>query len=267
MTGRTSKGIDVSKNNGRVDWAAVASSGIDFAIVKATQGHGTSASTAHYDRFTDGEFARNILGASSVGLTIGVYHFLTAANVDEARAEADYFVRVITPYRSKIKLFAAVDVEDAPLAKYRRLPTDRRALTDVVNAFTERVASARFTPAVYTNRAFLVGRLDFPSLTTKKIWRAHWRMSTGATFDDVSPSSAPRDFASDMPVWQFGVGDVSSVHGVRTAVDLNYGDISRSIDYASLVCERCGLEAQTREYIGRYRYAEELWRKLWNAMN
>ena len=37
-------------------------------------------------------------------------------------------------------------------------------------------------------------------------------------------------------------------------------------DYARKVCERCGLEAQTREYIDKYRFAEDLWRKLWEAM-
>lgn len=37
-------------------------------------------------------------------------------------------------------------------------------------------------------------------------------------------------------------------------------------DYADLVCEKCGLEAQTRKYIDAYRFAPDLWRKLWEAM-
>lgn len=35
---------------------------------------------------------------------------------------------------------------------------------------------------------------------------------------------------------------------------------------ADFVCGVCGLEAQTRAYIDRYRYAAELWRKLAEAM-
>ncbi len=37
-------------------------------------------------------------------------------------------------------------------------------------------------------------------------------------------------------------------------------------DYASLVCKKCGLEAQTKAYLNKYKYAEDLWRKLWAAM-
>lgn len=35
---------------------------------------------------------------------------------------------------------------------------------------------------------------------------------------------------------------------------------------ADLVCERCGLEGQTRAYLNAYKYADDLWRKLWEAM-
>lgn len=37
-------------------------------------------------------------------------------------------------------------------------------------------------------------------------------------------------------------------------------------DYADLVCRRAGLEAQTKAYLDRYKYAPDLWRKLWEAM-
>jgi N-acetylmuramoyl-L-alanine amidase CwlA len=39
-----------------------------------------------------------------------------------------------------------------------------------------------------------------------------------------------------------------------------------SVDYADLVCEKCGFEEQTREYLDSYKYAGDLWRKLWDAM-
>lgn len=34
-------------------------------------------------------------------------------------------------------------------------------------------------------------------------------------------------------------------------------------DYADLVCEAVGLEQQTRAYMDKYKYAADLWRKLW----
>lgn len=37
-------------------------------------------------------------------------------------------------------------------------------------------------------------------------------------------------------------------------------------DFAELVCKKAGLEAQTRAYLDKYKYAGDLWRKLWAAM-
>lgn len=42
--------------------------------------------------------------------------------------------------------------------------------------------------------------------------------------------------------------------------------VATAPDYASMVCDRCGLEGQTRAYLDRYKYASDLWRKLWLAM-
>ena len=261
------KGIDVSTNNGMIDWQK-ASKSVDFAIIKATQGRGAGINTALLRRFTDSKFAHNINNAAVFGLSLGVYHFLNCSTVEEAEAEAEHFVKAITPYRSYIDIFAAVDVED-PDTRYAHLPKDKETLTAMVNAFTEKVRLAGFKPAIYTNRTFLANRLDFAALKCKTIWRAHWYTNQITDFDEYRPEDAPKDYAQDMPVWQFGKGSRFAVDGVKTEVDLNYGYFEkngRTPEYADLVCEKCGLEAQTRDYIDRYTYAKDLWRKLWEAM-
>ena len=37
-------------------------------------------------------------------------------------------------------------------------------------------------------------------------------------------------------------------------------------DYAALVCERLGFAPETRAYLDGYRYANDLWEKLWKAV-
>lgn len=263
------RGIDVSTNNGIIDWKK-ASKQVDFAIIKATQGRGAGVSTALLTKFTDSKFKYNITNAVSNRLTVGVYHFLNCSTVREAQAEADYFIKEIKPYKQYIKIFAAVDVEDPGNAKYAHLPKSVDELTMIVNAFTERVKGAGFIPAIYTNRAFLVGRLDWNALKCKTIWRAHWYTDDPTDFDENPADSAPRDYAQDLRVWQFGKGSENAVDGINTEIDLNYGYFDNRAavpDYAALVCDKCGLEAQTRDYLDRYTYAQDLWRKLWTAMN
>lgn len=37
-------------------------------------------------------------------------------------------------------------------------------------------------------------------------------------------------------------------------------------NYADLVCQKCGLEQQTKDYLNKYKFAADLWRKLWEKM-
>ena len=59
-------GIDVSKFQGDIDWNAVASSGVKFAWIKATEG-GDHA---------DERFQANWEGAKAAGVPRGAYHFV-----------------------------------------------------------------------------------------------------------------------------------------------------------------------------------------------
>jgi lysozyme len=59
-------GIDVSKFQGDIDWNAVASSGVKFAWIKATEGG---------DR-ADARFQANWEGAKAAGIPHGAYHFV-----------------------------------------------------------------------------------------------------------------------------------------------------------------------------------------------
>ena len=146
------RGIDVSTHQGTIDWAKVKADGIDFAIIKATQGR--SVSNASLRNFTDSRFAQNIVDANRCGIRTGVYHFLTALTVTEAMQEAEYFLSVIEPYRYFIELWAVVDVEDD------RMPRDKTLLTQIVNTFCSRVQSAGYLPMVYTNPDWLKNRLN-----------------------------------------------------------------------------------------------------------
>lgn len=240
------KGIDVSTIQGDIDWLAVKAAGIDFAMVKATQGYGASTYTASLRKFTDSHFYDNITAASYDGLQCGAWHFLTAASADEAKEEADYFLEVIEPQRANVRLWAAVDVEDAP-AKYNHLSTDRALLTDIVNVFTDRVEAAGYKPMIYTNRAFLRARLDFNRLHCQTIWRAHWFTNGATHWDEYPADSAPADFADDMPVWQLGKAD--NVPGINGAVDINWGlwEVQKMPDNTNVTDERDNAPAEWAE--------------------
>lgn len=209
------RGIDVSYAQGTINWSAVYADGVRFAMIKATQGRAVSSNSY---LFADRHFAANITGASDVGLKCGVYHYLTAKTVKEAQTEAEHFCQTIEPYRARIDLWAAVDVEEK---KY--LPKNKKLLTEIVNAFNAYVAAEGFKPMIYTNRDFLTNYLNYNGLNCRTIWRAHWKSNGSLTYGDVDAASHPTDYTGDMPIWQFGLGKSGTVSGIKAAIDLNYG--------------------------------------------
>ena len=192
------RGIDVSTHQGTIDWDEVAGAGLSFAIVKATQGR--SEATAGLRNFTDSKFKRNITEAHRIGLSVGVYHYLTAQTVGEAMEEAEYFLSVIEPYKPLIDLWAVVDVE----SKY--LPKDKTMLTQIVNTFCSRVTSAGLRPMVYTNPDYLKHRLN--DISYWPLWLALWRNKTNV------PTVA--DYPA-MKLWQWGGEVISGINGKTDA--------------------------------------------------
>ena len=250
MIDRGMRGIDVSVYQGSIDWKRAAGDGIRFAMIKATQGR--SVSNPALRNFTDSRFAENVIGASGAGLACGAYHYLTAYNEAEAVREAEVFLSAVTPYRAKLTLGAAVDVEDS------RLPQDRAQLTAIVRTFCRRVKQAGMEIMVYTNPDFLRNRLN--DLTEFGLWLALWRSKTNL------PSAAQYP---NLRIWQWGSEAVSGITGKANA-DFGISELldraEPAIDYAAEVQRRAGLADSTVQYLSSYRWGDDLLRKLYEAM-
>lgn len=209
--------IDVSVNNGNIDWKKVKNAGVGGAMIKATQGH--AHSFLGY-LFTDSKFKKNITEAYNNGIMCGAYHWLTARTIAEAEREAAYFISAIAPYKSKFDLFAAVDVEDDKY--FKGLSKDE--LTKIVHRFCEIILQSGFVPIIYTNRNYLNSRLNKGEIVSRwKIWQAHWSTSKPADAGDnlLIWQNEVRGSAADVKASRATV--IGSVDGVKGAIDCNIG--------------------------------------------
>lgn len=75
------QGVDVSNNNGYINWDQVDAAGIDFAMIKATEG----------TYFIDASFDHNYLQSYYHGIIRGAYHFANPADSSGA-TQARFFV-------------------------------------------------------------------------------------------------------------------------------------------------------------------------------
>lgn len=95
-------GIDVSEWQGEIDFREVANAGIEIVYIRASEG-------ANY---IDPYFRENYEEAKANGLKTGFYHYLTARNEEEARAEAEFFVGNIKGTEPDCKLAMDFEVFD-----------------------------------------------------------------------------------------------------------------------------------------------------------
>lgn len=70
------KGIDVSNNDGNIDFSKVASDGVEYVYVKATEGQS----------FRDSYMNSFYNDCRSNKLKVGPYHFLVGTSTPEAQA-------------------------------------------------------------------------------------------------------------------------------------------------------------------------------------
>ena len=188
-------GIDVSKHNGKIDWNAVKSSGVDYVIIRcAYRGSSTGA------LITDPNFHTNIKGATAAGLKVGIYVFSQAINEVEAVKEASLAVSLAQGYHLTYPIFIDTEASGGRADKI-----DKNTRTAVVNAFCQTVQSAGYKPGIYASKAWYEGKLNMGTLGGYKIWLAQY-------------SSAPT-YAGKYDMWQYS--SKGTINGIKGNVDLN----------------------------------------------
>lgn len=188
----TVKGIDVSKYQGNIDWAAVKNSGIGFAMLRGGYGR--------YSNQKDGKFEQNYSNAKSVGMPIGAYHYSYATSVSAAEQEADMCLSYLAGKSFEYPII--MDVEEK-----RQANLGKAALTQVVNAFCSKLANAGYLVGIYASRSFFQNYLDMNILGKYEVWVAQW----------ASECTYPGEYG----LWQYTSS--GSVPGIAGRVDMNYG--------------------------------------------
>lgn len=137
-------GIDVSDNQGSIDWRQVAGDGIQFAIIRAGY-----RGTTEGNIYVDANFADNLQGAQAAGLQTGVYFFSQATTEDEAREEADFVIKNLAG--AKLAYPIVFDAESGTSSGTRTSGLTRDQMTTIAQAFCARVQAAGYSAAIYGN--------------------------------------------------------------------------------------------------------------------
>lgn len=170
-------GIDVSEHNGVVNWPAAKKAGIGFAVIRT--GYGTS--------HTDYQWKNNIEGALAQGIPVGIYHFSYALTAAGAKAEADFVLSLLAPYKGKITLpvFFDFEYDTVDYAKKQGVTLGASAFNAHTVAFCERIKSAGYTAGTYYNLDYLRRYVDMDTISGYVRWYAQYSSTPSASGHDI----------------------------------------------------------------------------------
>lgn len=194
-------GIDISKWQKGFDFGRAKGEGTRFAVLKASQ-----------TGFKDPEFEAHYKNAAKHGILTGAYHYLTATNVEEAIAQAEYMAdKCLKGKRFDYPIFA--DAEDAVLKKL-----DKKTVDEIITAFCNTLEAKGYWAGFYCNFDFYKNHCSGDALSKRySLWLASWT----------------RECPAPCQMWQFG-GEVNPTRTNKVAgvvCDQNYS----FTDYPSLI--------------------------------
>ena len=220
------KGIDVSDNNGRIDWAAVKAAGVQFAILRL--GYGDDITSQD-----DVRFEENVAGCEQNGIPWGAYIYSYAMSVEEAKSEAAHCLRRLKNKRPTYPV--CFDMEDADGYKQKRGGLSKETAVNICETFLDTMEDNGWYACLYASLSWLNGILNDRRLDRFDKWVAQWNTVC--------------EYHGEYGLWQYG-GSTNYVEspylpGVNGAVDKDYA----YKDYPSLIKEN-GLNNNSVEPIG-----------------
>ncbi len=204
---KTRIGMDVSESNGDIDWEAVSSSGITFAMVRL------GSRDENGELREDSRFAANLEGAYDAGLSVGVTYDLTAISPEEAVEDAGFVVTLLSGsasgnasgnFKKMLTLPVALHIAE-PKAGDRNLVLSKADRSEILRTFCETVEKAGYNVEIfgYTELFFLLS--DITAFSGYDFW--------------ICDNSGQLYFPYKFSCWQYS--DSGIVNGVNGKVNMD----------------------------------------------
>lgn len=191
-------GVDISANQGEVDFSKLKNAGCDFVMLKVGARGYSSGNLVR-----DANFKDNIKSAKKAGLDIGVYFCSQAVSKSEARDEADEILDAISGYSVKYPVAFVMETVDDDMARIEALDITER--TQIAKAFMNRIEDAGYKAAIYGDKEWLLTMVDMDQLQDYDVWFAQ----------DSDEPEYPYEFG----LWQYDSdGKVKGITGDATLI-------------------------------------------------
>lgn len=189
-------GIDLSSNQGDIDFNKLKNSNLKFAILRSTvRGNGT-----------DKRFIEYYNGCKKIGLNIDVYKFSYALNENDAFSEAAYVIQLLL--KNNIKgITVWYDLE---WNEQSRLGKEK--IAKIADVFCNALLKNGFKVGIYCNLNWYRNFIDESIKSKYNFWIARYGKNTGRLDETYIPN------VGEM-IWQYT--SMGRIEGINTSVDLD----------------------------------------------
>ena len=203
-------GIDVSDNQGYIDWKKVKAAGVEYAILRSTRGSGEP----------DKQLASNIKGCQDNGIPMEFYKYSYAMSNSEAKKEALRVVEVLQGYGIMPDKDTVIW---ADIEYNKQLALGKKAVWEIYDNFKEIIINSGYGCGLYMGKYAYENQFD-GSLIHDDLWLARYYagdkvMQFGTIPSDTYKPAVAAGSNSVLNGWQFtSSGRVSGISG---NVDMN----------------------------------------------
>ncbi|MDO4513418.1 MAG: GH25 family lysozyme [Lachnospiraceae bacterium] len=202
----TSKlGVDISKKEGTVDFAALKEAGVDFVMIR-TGSRGYESGLLMQDDY----FVEHIDGALEAGLEVGLYFDSAAITPEEAKEEAQTVISFIMDRKITYPIAFAMGFADNDTSRIDDLSPAMR--TDIARAFLDEIAAAGYRGMIYGDKEWLIKEIEISKLGDFDFWLS-------------MPGDLP-DYPYAFSIWQYAISqNISGISG-PARVNISFIDYS-----------------------------------------
>lgn len=193
--------VDVSHNNGAVDWHKLRVLGFQDAYIRAC-----------YGLHSDGRLEENWINSGIEQFSRGAYsYFLPSKNSAEQARNFHRLVKSIGfgehPPAADIEYNAKPDGPENHPARFKDYKARVLAYVEEIEQLWGRVA------AVYSSPNHIKTYLQIPELGTRKLWIANWKVNV--------PNVPPPWLPGEWYAWQVGQWDGKTYGASNAKIDVN----------------------------------------------
>ncbi len=202
-------GLDVSDNQGVIDWKKVKDAGVKFAILR----------TVRRSSKIDGQLANNIKGCIANGIPADFYKYAYALTELDSKREANEVVAALATLGIKPAKDVVIwhDVEDDT-----QTALSTAQLTKICQAFKKAVEDAGYTHGLYMGKYdFEKGEVKLADLGETHVWLARYYDGYVLKPFGQEPNEKYKPTVPGGELWGWQYTSSGRVNGIVGNVDLN----------------------------------------------